>query len=62
MNWHDNVDFGIHYDIHANKNNTELGSKLTYDNLKQSLEIIKPDWIQCDCKGHAGYTLSLIHI
>ncbi|MBQ7256378.1 MAG: alpha-L-fucosidase [Abditibacteriota bacterium] len=56
MNWHDNVDFGIHYDIHANKNNTELGSKLTYDNLKQSLEIIKPDWIQCDCKGHAGYT------
>ncbi len=55
-NWHDQVFFGIHYDLHASANDTELGRELTAEHLRERLERVKPDWIQCDCKGHAGYT------
>jgi alpha-L-fucosidase len=54
--WHDNVFFGIHYDLHAGARDTELGAELTHDHLRKRLEPIAPDWIQCDGKGHAGYT------
>ncbi len=54
-NWHDSCDFGIHYDIHAVKHDINLGEKINHDSLKKALEIMKPDWIHCDCKGHAGY-------
>jgi hypothetical protein len=55
-NWHDSVFFGIHYDQHANAADTVLGMDLTYDHLRQRLEMVRPDWVQCDCKGHPGYT------
>lgn len=55
-NWHDDVFFGMHYDLHANANDTELGAELTPEHLRETLEKVKPDWIQCDCKGHAGWT------
>ena len=55
-NWHDDVFFGIHYDLHAKVTDTELGRELTPEHLRQRLELVRPDWIQCDCKGHAGYT------
>ncbi|MBU0609303.1 MAG: hypothetical protein KKI08_15565, partial [Armatimonadetes bacterium] len=55
-NWHDDVFFGIHYDLHAKATDTELGRELTPEHLRQRLELVGPDWIQCDCKGHAGYT------
>ena len=55
-NWHDHVFFGIHYDLHANENDTELGRELTHEHLEERLSRVKPDWIQCDCKGHRGYT------
>ncbi|MEI6502163.1 MAG: alpha-amylase family protein, partial [Armatimonadota bacterium] len=35
---------------------TELGAELTPEHLRERLERVQPDWIQCDCKGHAGYT------
>jgi len=54
--WHDDAFFGIHYDLHANANDTELGRELTVDHLVERLERVRPDWIQCDCKGHAGFT------
>jgi len=54
--WHDDVFFGIHYDLHAKADDTELGRELTPEHLRQRLELVRPDWIQCDCKGHAGYT------
>ncbi|MBQ7256723.1 MAG: alpha-L-fucosidase [Abditibacteriota bacterium] len=56
MNWHYNCNFGIHFDLHASEKDTELGAKITHENLKETLTLINPDWIQCDCKGHAGYT------
>ncbi len=55
-NWHDHVFFGIHYDLHAGPTDTELGRELTPEHLRERLERVKPDWIQCDCKGHRGYT------
>lgn len=55
-NWHDHVFFGMHYDLHAGAQDTVLGSELTAEHLRERLLRIKPDWIQCDCKGHAGYT------
>ena len=55
-NWHEDVFFGIHYDLHANAKDTVLGKDLTPEHLKERLSRVNPDWIQCDCKGHPGYT------
>ncbi|MFO7947456.1 MAG: hypothetical protein R6V19_11665, partial [Armatimonadota bacterium] len=54
--WVDDVWFGLHYDLHARDSDTELGAELTAEHLKERLERVKPDWVQCDCKGHPGYT------
>ena len=54
--WHDDVFFGLHYDLHANANDTVLGRDLTVEHLVERLSRVQPDWVQCDCKGHAGYT------
>jgi len=55
-NWHETVFFGIHHDLHANPSDLGLGRDLTHEHLKERLLRSKPDWIQCDCKGHAGWT------
>ncbi len=54
--WHDQVFFGIHYDLHARETDTVLGAETTRENLREMLQRVKPDWIQCDCKGHPGWT------
>ncbi len=54
-NWRQSAFFGIHYDLHAGAGDTALGSELTPEHLRERLERIRPDWIQCDCKGHPGY-------
>lgn len=55
-NWHEQVFFGIHYDLHANAADTGLGRELTAEHLRERLLRVRPDWIQADCKGHPGYT------
>jgi hypothetical protein len=55
-NWHEQVFFGLHFDLHANAADTVLGRDLTPEHLRQRLLTVRPDWVQCDCKGHAGYT------
>ena len=55
-NWHQDAFFGIHYDLHAHARDTELGRELSTDHLRERLLRVRPDWIHCDCKGHAGYT------
>ena len=54
--WRRNAFFGIHYDLHANAKDTELGADFSPEHLRSVLERIRPDWVQCDCKGHPGYT------
>ena len=55
-NWHQDVFFGIHYDLHADAQDTELGRELTPEHLRERLLRTRPDWVQTDCKGHPGYT------
>lgn len=55
-NWHQRLFFGLHYDLHAGAGDTELGAALTHEHLREALLRVKPDWVQCDCKGHPGYT------
>ncbi|MEG0579688.1 MAG: hypothetical protein RR490_07215, partial [Niameybacter sp.] len=53
-NWHDDVFLGLHFDIHATMEDVELGKCLTKEHLIQQFNKVKPDFVQCDCKGHPG--------
>jgi hypothetical protein len=55
-NWHEDAFFGLHYDLHPNAGDTELGRETTYEHIRAMLEKGKPDFVQYDCKGHPGYT------
>ena len=48
--------FGLHYDLHANENDTALGTHCTPEELVASLKLMAPEWVQTDCKGHRGMT------
>ncbi|MEI6972559.1 MAG: hypothetical protein WCL44_13705, partial [bacterium] len=45
---------GIHFDFHAGKDCTEVGKTVTRRMIEKIIEQVKPDYIQCDCKGHPG--------
>lgn len=53
--WVDKAYLGLHHDLHAKATDTELGTELTHDQLREQLQKMRPDFIQCDCKGHEGY-------
>ena len=48
--------FGLHFDLHPNKSDTVLGTDVTEQNIDALLTRVRPDFVQYDCKGHAGYT------
>lgn len=48
--------FGMHFDLHPQKTDTTLGAETSEENIAQLLRRVKPDYVQYDCKGHAGYT------
>lgn len=48
--------FGFHYDLHANKKDTELGKRATPRELVPMLKLMGCQFVQTDCKGHPGYT------
>lgn len=48
--------FGLHFDLHPGEHDTELGADITEENIEQLLHRVKPDYVQYDCKGHAGWT------
>ncbi len=54
-NWHEDAFFGLHYDFHAAATDTNLGEETTYEHIREMLEKVMPDFVQYDCKGHAGY-------
>ena len=56
MTWHDNAFLGLHFDIHATLDDKNLGRDAYVDELVAEFEKIKPDFVQCDCKGHPGVT------
>lgn len=46
---------GFHFDLHPAKDDTMLGRDLTEDHIDRLLARTRPDYIQYDCKGHAGW-------
>lgn len=54
--WHGRAKyFGLHYDLHARVDDTELGLHCAPEELVPLLELAGPDFLQTDCKGHPGY-------
>ena len=45
---------GIHFDFHAGKDCTEVGRDVTPAMIEDICRKVRPDYIQCDCKGHPG--------
>lgn len=48
--------FGIHFDFHAGSDCTEIGKNTTPAMVQTIIDMVQPDYIQTDCKGHAGYS------
>ena len=46
--------FGLHFDFHANKNDSAVGETFTAEMIDSLLTMVQPDYIQVDCKGHPG--------
>jgi len=46
--------FGLHFDFHAVATDSLIGRNLSERALDSLLAIVKPDFIQVDCKGHPG--------
>ena len=53
--WWERGFFGLHYDLHAGADDKELGAELTPGRLREQLAKVRPDFVQCDCKGSRGY-------
>jgi len=47
---------GIHFDFHAGDDCKSVGKRTTPDMVELVIDKVKPDYIQIDCKGHAGYS------
>jgi alpha-L-fucosidase len=47
---------GIHFDFHAGEDNNEIGANTTKEMIDNIIDLVKPDYIQCDCKGHPGFS------
>ena len=46
--------FGIHFDFHANDNSKNVGAQTTPAMIDSIIDMVHPDWIQIDSKGHPG--------
>lgn len=47
---------GIHFDFHAREDCTAVGSNTTPAMVADMLDLVRPDYIQIDCKGHPGFS------
>lgn len=47
--------FGLHCDYHAQPSYGIQGATLCENEIRNILSVIKPDFIQIDCKGHPGW-------
>ena len=48
--------WGLHFDFHANPSDGIQGKTLNEEDIRKICHLLKPDFIQIDCKGHPGYT------
>ncbi|MGE5740418.1 MAG: beta-galactosidase trimerization domain-containing protein [Candidatus Aminicenantes bacterium RBG_16_66_30] len=47
--------FGLHFDLHPQETDTSLGADISETNIRDLLDRVNPDYVQYDCKGHAGW-------
>lgn len=47
--------FGLHFDFHAQPKYGVQGINLKEEDIREICRLIKPDFIQIDCKGHPGW-------
>jgi len=48
--------FGLHFDFHASpQKGLVVGATLKEENVREICRLIRPDFIQVDCKGHPGW-------
>lgn len=47
--------FGLHFDLHPQAEDRQLGRDVTEAMIEELLRAAKPDYVQYDCKGHAGW-------
>ncbi|MBM3862281.1 MAG: hypothetical protein FJ395_21880 [Verrucomicrobia bacterium] len=45
---------GIHFDFHANTDCTNVGANTTPVMIENIIALVRPDYLQIDCKGHPG--------
>lgn len=50
------IAFGLHYDLHANDKDTDLGAHVSLEELVPDLGLMGPQWVQTDMKGGPGLT------
>ena len=48
--------FGVHFDFHSNQTALGIVYRLNGCEIEEFLRIVKPDFVQCDVKGHGGYS------
>jgi len=46
--------FGIHFDFHARDTDIDVGKNTTPAMVEQIVKLVRPDYLQIDCKGHPG--------
>ena len=47
---------GVHFDFHAGADCKEVGKNTTPEMIHAIIDMVRPDYLQTDCKGHAGYS------
>jgi hypothetical protein len=45
---------GVHFDFHAGPDCTEIGKNTTREMIENIINLVGPDYLQIDCKGHRG--------
>ena len=45
---------GVHFDFHAGPDCTEIGKNTTREMIENVIDLVHPDYLQIDCKGHPG--------
>lgn len=45
---------GVHFDFHAGEDCKEVGKNVTPKMVEEIIRQVRPDYLQCDCKGHPG--------
>lgn len=48
--------FGLHFDFHAIPEMTNIGGDFNETGFLKMLDVVQPDYVQFDTKGHPGYT------